>query len=796
MSPSNRGPVVFVQPFGLGSPGGGPRILRALLENAPLPWHSIGTSPEKLKPWPNETHVPSRPFWGGIEYSRLAFLPQRSSRFFAKRFRRRLERLCRRLGARALHAVPHSGLDFVVAQEVARALSVPFFISLHDDLDYTALGRESGPRLEAAMRSAWQEAAARFVISPALGREYCRRYGERPFLVVTDGVRRPGKLQPRPETHRLRIYFMGLFHLGYERNLVALLRAIELFEREHPHVCVTVTLRCEHVGAGVLKGLKPVTILPFSDEAQVQRDLEEADLLYLPLHFDAADAGFARYSLSTKMVTYAGSGLPILYHGPQESATFDLLQEYGAALPISTLIPAEIAAALGALTAEARESAARNALKLARAEFVLADQQRKFWSAITSALADTKAPLPDAPRHAPEKTPRGLRILAVVNLPWDPRLGATRVWIELAEQWRAAGHTVEKICLTDAYPQKTASPRLAAVRELLFARKAAAFVRAHGHNFDVIDALLGTLPYSKRRLCFRGLLVARSVGLYLRYERFAQSVARQTPRTARGTLRGRFFYRFLRRRTLRASDRAVRHADLINVPNEQESVSLREEIGRADGIVVLPYGLAPKTAHALAQAALSPAARLSQARVCVLGMWAPRKGAQDWPRIIRAVRAQAPQAKFRFLGTMVDPRVIPEALGQEAENIECISKYQPDELPSLLADCTVGAFPSYVEGFGLAVIEQLTAGLPTVAYDTAGPRDILRRHLGSLLVPCGQVEEFAATLLRLLSLEVEDYRQLSEKSRLAAAGFSWPEIAAETIALYRHGLENCSPDPA
>ena len=41
-----------------------------------------------------------------------------------------------------------------------------------------------------------------------------------------------------------------------------------------------------------------------------------------------------------------------------------------------------------------------------------------------------------------------------------------------------------------------------------------------------------------------------------------------------------------------------------------------------------------------------------------------------------------------------------------------MARYQPDALPQLLSDCTVAAFPSYVEGFGLAVVEQLAAGIP------------------------------------------------------------------------------------
>lgn len=386
-----------------------------------------------------------------------------------------------------------------------------------------------------------------------------------------------------------------------------------------------------------------------------------------------------------------------------------------------------------------------------------------------------------------------LRILVVVNLQWDPRLGATRVWMELAEQWRAAGHTVEKFCLTDAYPIETSSRPLYALRQVLFAYKAAAFVKRNGHRFDVIDALIGTLPFSKRRLGFRGLLVARSVGLYLLYERFEQRMARKTPPTARGSFLGRIFYRQVRRRVLRDSDRAVRHADLINVPNEEEAASLREESIRPERLIVQPYGLTPERARAFAAAALMPDVRLARPCVCFVGMWSPRKGAHDWAAIIGAVRAVLPGTRFRFLGTMVETQVIHDALGEAAENVECVSAYQPDELPGWLADCTVGAFPSYVEGFGLAVIEQLAAGLPTVAYETAGPRDILQKKLPQLLVPCGQVAEFAAAIVRVLSLSEQDYRALSETSIQAANDFSWPRIAADAIEIFRRHLRSALP---
>ncbi len=379
-----------------------------------------------------------------------------------------------------------------------------------------------------------------------------------------------------------------------------------------------------------------------------------------------------------------------------------------------------------------------------------------------------------------------LRILMIVNLPWDSRLGATRVWMELAEQWRAAGHTVDKFSLSDAFPGVRAARVTFALRQLAFMRKAAAFVKEHGHRFDVIDALIGTLPYSKAQLGFSGIIVARSVGLYLLYDQFEQSVPQRWPRPRQGKLVGRLLYGFTRRRHLQASERAVRNADLINVPNEEEATCLRKEFGATRRIVVIPYGLT--NTAALANAQREPAARLREKRICFIGMWGARKGAYDWRRIIERVRAEVPDAQFRFLGTMIAAEAVRNDLGPAAEGVELVSDYQPDELPALLAGCTAGAFPSYVEGFGLAVIEQLAAGIPVVAYDTAGPRDILKERFPELLVPISDTDGFAAALCRLLRSTPDEYAALSGESNAAVAKYAWAPIAHETLGHYRRVL--------
>ena len=388
--------------------------------------------------------------------------------------------------------------------------------------------------------------------------------------------------------------------------------------------------------------------------------------------------------------------------------------------------------------------------------------------------------------------PKPLRILMLVHLPWDARLGAVRVWMELAEQWRAMGHTVEKLALSDAFPDVRAEGFRFALRQLAFTRRAAEFVRKKGGHFDVIDALIGSLPFSKEELGFRGLIVARSVGLYRLYERFEASVPQRWPQPTGGKLIGHLFHRWTRCRLRAASERSVRMADLVNVPNDDEARCLRDELGLRR-VIVEPYGLSDERRAALEAAAQTAEARLAQKRICFIGMWSPRKGSYDWPGIIAAVRRQEPEARFRFLGTMLEAVNVRADLGNAATgDIEVISDYAPEDLPRLLADCTVGAFPSYVEGFGLAVIEQLAAGLPTVAYDTAGPRDILRTDLPDLLVSSGDVSALSDKLVHILQLDTARYAALSETSRRTARRFSWREIAQATIRRYAELREKSS----
>src|SRR5947207_15298937 len=118
------------------------------------------------------------------------------------------------------------------------------------------------------------------------------------------------------------------------------------------------------------------------------------------------------------------------------------------------------------------------------------------------------------------------------------------------------------------------------------------------------------------------------------------------------------------------------------------------------------------------------------------------------------------------------------------ETIRCLTSYGPEELPQLIARCALGLFPSYIEGFGLSVLEQLACGIPTIAYDVPGPRHILNTSAAGLLVPAGNAKAMTDRALEILRMNESDYRALSAKCRQIAQQFRWEQIATDTIRQY------------
>jgi glycosyltransferase involved in cell wall biosynthesis len=375
----------------------------------------------------------------------------------------------------------------------------------------------------------------------------------------------------------------------------------------------------------------------------------------------------------------------------------------------------------------------------------------------------------------------------VLHMPWDRNLGAPRVQLELAEEFRRQGHEVDKFDWHDAFPRTPT--RLGQIAGRGFPMRAARFVRSVSSHYDIIDAQQGTLPFPKGRLRFEGLLVARSCGLYRFYRDFEAYARRRWPES-RGQVVGRPLRQFESWRESLQRRRSLWCADVVNVPNADELAFVRDELGLGSKCILVPNGVPESRLLALGREAAPVSERLKNQEVVFLGHWSLRKGSADWPEIAARIWEEAPGTRLTFLGTGVDESRVRMDLGDvRARAFRAISKFDSAELPRLLRRATVGILPSYVEGFGLGVVEQLAAGIPTVAYDAPGARHTLSTVDRELLTPCGDARALADKTLELLRSTARDYAVLSKRCRSAVRRWSLDALASATLDAYTDRLE-------
>ena len=375
-----------------------------------------------------------------------------------------------------------------------------------------------------------------------------------------------------------------------------------------------------------------------------------------------------------------------------------------------------------------------------------------------------------------------MRLLLLSPNPLDPRLGASKVLLELGTALNALPG-VECVVVG---PEDIGTARafdLDAWRRFSEAQRR--FLLAHAAEFDVVDYDHEHLPFERHQFAAQPLFVARSVLLVHHLD----TIRFPAPRTARvlvsNLVHGPTRARFQQSRIADAT-RTLQQADLINVSNADDKRALVARGFDDTKVVALPFGM---TAARRAQFEAVPETAPPSPVVGFVGSFDFRKGAADFPALFARVRAAVPDATLALFGTTGHFRnadevraIFPSRL---RPHVQIHPQFDPGDLPTLLSTCSVGVFPSYCEGFGFGVLEMLAAAMPVVAYDAPGPPEMLQRER---LVQPGDIDSMAAKVVELL----RDPRRLAlarRDARQAAGRFDWLDIAQRTVREYQSRLD-------
>jgi phosphatidylinositol alpha-mannosyltransferase len=173
------------------------------------------------------------------------------------------------------------------------------------------------------------------------------------------------------------------------------------------------------------------------------------------------------------------------------------------------------------------------------------------------------------------------------------------------------------------------------------------------------------------------------------------------------------------------------------------------------------------------------------ARIAFVGRPDPRKGLP----VLLAAFARVPGDVTLDLVGVTDADLLrhPQLPPAARARVRAHGRVGDDERRSLLADADVLCAPSLGgESFGVVLVEGMAAGLPVVASDIPGYRDVLPTSCGRL-VPPGDGGRLAAALTELLA-DAGVRRRLGEAGRREAARFDWGVVADQVLEVYGEAL--------
>ena len=206
-----------------------------------------------------------------------------------------------------------------------------------------------------------------------------------------------------------------------------------------------------------------------------------------------------------------------------------------------------------------------------------------------------------------------------------------------------------------------------------------------------------------------------------------------------------------------------------------------------------PSGGPPAAAHAVRQ-------RLGLPPVGPLFLTAtrmqPHKGHAVLLAAARQVLRHDPAVTFVVTGSAADAaqeayvaevRKLARELGVD-HAVRLVGRIDEADLRALYDQSTALVHPALTEGFGLALVNAMRAGLPVIAADAEGPRFVLAEGDLGVLVPRGDPDALAVAMVAALRQPV-DRGRTARVAAIAQERFSPAKMAADVARVYDRLLQ-------
>ena len=235
----------------------------------------------------------------------------------------------------------------------------------------------------------------------------------------------------------------------------------------------------------------------------------------------------------------------------------------------------------------------------------------------------------------------------------------------------------------------------------------------------------------------------------------------------------------------------IRNADCVISLNSQAGRELVEAGFRKDGIAYIPNGVEIDDAKIKASYDLN-----HQVTLTFVGRLHPKKGLDILLRAFNKAVQRKPGISWQLLilgdGSLrSELEATARQLGIWDETRFC--GYVDDVFP-YLARTDIFVLPSYSEGVSNALLEAMSCGSPCIATDIAGNADVITDGENGLLVRCGEENDLATAIIRLVEKKELRARLGNEALETVKRSYSIESVTDRYVDLYRQLLQSKSSE--
>lgn len=253
----------------------------------------------------------------------------------------------------------------------------------------------------------------------------------------------------------------------------------------------------------------------------------------------------------------------------------------------------------------------------------------------------------------------------------------------------------------------------------------------------------------------------------------------------------------LRRFIIEAATRYANLCDQVFAPSESIMTLLRER-GVATPVTVVPTGVQAERFAQGNGGRFRVAMGIPEDAFVVghLGRLATEKNLEFLAEAVAAFLKTTSRAHFLVIGTGPCGNTIREIFTREglAARLHIAGVLGREQLADGLHAMNLFAFASKSETQGMVLTEAMAAGLPVVALDANGVREVISDYRNGRLLHEESIKVFVSALQWMAGLPAEQVRELERAAHETAEAFSMSRSAEQALACYTKLRDRISAD--